>query len=237
MSSRQEEKQRRREEREAAERELSAQQRRSRQLRNGLAALLVIAVVVGIVLVVSGGSGSSGTGTPTTPTGPQARIPPAGEADLTKAAAAAGCQLKSFPSYGQSHVTSKVAYKTNPPTSGNHNPVPALDGIYGAANAPSAEHAVHALEHGRVEVQYRPGTPKLQIAQLETLASEELNGKAAYKTLLFQNTTKMPYAVAATAWTQLLGCPKLTPAVFDALRDFRVKYVDKGPEPGIPPNN
>ena len=237
MSSRQEEKQRRREEREAAEREMNAQQRRSRQLRNGLAALLVIAVVVGIVLVASGGSGSSGTGTPTTPTGPSARIPPPGERDLAKAASAAGCNLKSFPSYGQDHVTSKVTYKTNPPTSGSHNPVPALDGIYAPADAPSAEHAVHALEHGRVEVQYRPGTPKHQIAQLETLASEELNGKAAYKTLLFQNTTKMPYAVAVTAWTQLLGCPKFTPGVFDALRDFRVKYVDKGPEPGIPPNN
>ena len=44
-------------------------------------------------------------------------------------------------------------------------------------------------------------------------------------------------AVAATAWTQSLTCPELTDATFDALRTFRVTYVDKGPEAGIPPNN
>ena len=40
----------------------------------------------------------------------------------------------------------------------------------------------------------------------------------------------MPYAVAATAWTHLLGCPKMNDKVFDAIRAFRLAYVDKGPE-------
>jgi hypothetical protein len=40
----------------------------------------------------------------------------------------------------------------------------------------------------------------------------------------------MPYAVAATAWGQLLGCKTMTPKVYDALRTFRERYIDKGPE-------
>jgi hypothetical protein len=44
----------------------------------------------------------------------------------------------------------------------------------------------------------------------------------------------MPFAVAAVAWGQLLGCPAFNPKIFDALRDFRTSYLDKGPEQ-IPP--
>jgi hypothetical protein len=238
MASREEEKRKRREERMAAEAQARSAQNRQRQLQFLLGAILVIGVVVGIVLAVSGGSSNS-TPTPSKSSASGAgKIPPAGERDLVKAAAAAGCVLKSPPVEGQSHVTTPVTYKSNPPTSGNHNPVPALDGIYSPGQEPTPEHFVHALEHGRIEIQYRPGTPKTEIAQLETLASEALNGKNAYKILLFENNTKMPYAVAATAWGHYIGCPTFkSPQVFDALRDFRVRYVDKGPEQGIPPNN
>ena len=47
---------------------------------------------------------------------------------------------------------------------------------------------------------------------------------------MFQNTTSMPYVVAATAWTHLLGCPTMNDKVFDAIRTFRARYTDKGPE-------
>jgi len=137
---------------------------------------------------------------------------------------------KTFPDYGRNHVDGTLNYKTNPPTSGNHNPVPAQDGIYAPANTPAKEHLVHALEHGRIEIQYRPGTTGHVIAQLNTLFDEPVKGQAGYKTLLFQNPTRMPYAIAATAWTQLLACPTMNPQVFDALRAFRTTYVDKGPE-------
>ena len=86
---------------------------------------------------------------------------------------------------------------------------------------------VHTLEHGRIDVQYKPGTPKRTVAQLEALLSEESGG---YHMLLFQNTTHMRYQVAATAWGQLLGCPKMNDKVFDALRTFHDTYIDKGPE-------
>jgi hypothetical protein len=40
----------------------------------------------------------------------------------------------------------------------------------------------------------------------------------------------MPYDVGATAWTHLLGCKRMRPEVFDALRTFRKQYRDQGPE-------
>jgi hypothetical protein len=40
----------------------------------------------------------------------------------------------------------------------------------------------------------------------------------------------MTAQVAATAWTHLLTCPKMNDKVFDAMRTFRARYIDKGPE-------
>jgi hypothetical protein len=40
----------------------------------------------------------------------------------------------------------------------------------------------------------------------------------------------MPYAVAATAWTHLIGCPRYNDKVIAALEQFRAKYIDQGPE-------
>jgi hypothetical protein len=236
MASREEEKRKRREERMAAEQQVASAQARRKRIQAAVIALLAIGAVVGVVLAVAGGGGDSGNGPKPTEAGPAVKIPAPKEKDLDKAAKAAGCVLLNPPIEGRSHVTSKVTYKTNPPSSGNHNPEPALDGIYDPGNTPEPEHFVHALEHGRIEVQYKPGTPKAEIAQLETVVSEEFNGKAAYKTLLFQNNTKMPYAVAATAWGHILGCKTFDDGVFDAIRDFRAKWVDQGPEI-IPPTN
>jgi hypothetical protein len=238
MASREEEKRKRREERQAAEAQVRKAADRQRRLQFLLGAVLVIGAVVGIVVAVSGGGSGGGGNNPDVTASGGGKIPPAGEKDLTKAAAAAGCVVLNPAIEGRSHVTTKVNYKTNPPSSGNHNPVPALDGIYSPGNEPTPEHYVHALEHGRIEFEYKPGTPKAFVGQLETLVSEPLNGKNAYKILMFENNTNMPYQVAAVAWGHIIGCKTIKqPAVFDALRDFRLKYVDKGPEPGIPPNN
>jgi hypothetical protein len=236
MASREEEKRKRREERMAAEAAARSAHNRARRVQYLLGGLITIAVVVAVVIAVtSGGSGSKPSSSAAANT---AKIPPASDRVLAHAAKAAGCVLLNPAIEGRSHVTTPVQYRTNPPSSGNHNPVPALDGIYSPGQEPTPEHFVHALEHGRIEFQYRPGTSKHLISQLETLVSEPLNGKAAYKILLFENNTKMPYAVAATAWGHIIGCKTVkAPAMFDALRDFRLTYVDKGPEPGIPPNN
>jgi hypothetical protein len=51
-----------------------------------------------------------------------------------------------------------------------------------------------------------------------------------YHLMLYENTTGMEAAVAATAWTQSLTCPEMNDKVFDAIRTFTQRYIDKGPE-------
>jgi Protein of unknown function (DUF3105) len=234
MASRQEEKQRRRAARVAEEEKARAAAQRARRLQmvGGVVLVAAVLVVAGVLISSKGGSSDSSPSAKTGNSG--VAIPAAGplaKADkLQQAVGAAGCVSKTFPSEGRTHTTSPVKYKTNPPTSGNHNPTPAEGGVYDPGNTPAKENFVHTLEHGRIEIQYRPGTPKHTRDQLETLFNEKVNGTSGYKTLLFQNNTNMPYAVAATAWTHLLGCPKMNDKVFDAIRAFRLAYVDKGPE-------
>jgi hypothetical protein len=232
MASRAEEKERRRQERlekEQAEQKAAARTRRL-QLAGG--ALLGVAAVVAIVLVVSGGgsnSSSAGGPAPSDSASTGVKLPVPKETDLTKAAAAAKCVVKSFPLYGRDHTTATVHYKTNPPTSGDHNPDPAEDGYY-PNGAPPPERYVHSLEHGRIEMQWKPGTPKKVVDTLLALFNEPLKGKSGYHELLFQNNTGMPFQVAAAAWQHYLGCPSWNENVIDAIRAFRVQYVDKGPE-------
>jgi hypothetical protein len=118
---------------------------------------------------------------------------------------------------------------TNPPTWGNHTAEWYEDGIYVPDTTPELGKLVHTLEHGRINIQYKPGTPADTVARLEALvASEEMND--GYHLLLYQNTTGMDAAVAATAWTHSLTCPRMNDKVFDAIRTFRARYIDKGPE-------
>jgi hypothetical protein len=231
MSSRQEEKERRkreRQEREAAEQAGAARRKRMQLVfGGGLGLIAVIAVVVVVVFVAGGGSDDPAAKV----SAGSAKIPAQQISDLKKAVAAAGCTLKEdLPNEGNGHIekTFKASdYKQNPPTSGNHFPQWYPDGIYRAGDTPELGKLVHTLEHGRIDVQYAPGTSATTIAQLETFFKENEDG---YHMLLFQNATKMPFAVAATAWDNQLGCKTMNPQVFDALRTFREAHIDKGPE-------
>lgn len=182
------------------------------QRRSGLvtAAVLVAGTVAVLlfVLLSDGGGGS-----------PSARQ----LSQLRAAATAARCSVASFPTEGREHTQNRVEYKTNPPTSGAHYPTPAPDREY--TEAPPPEFYVHSLEHGRVELQYRPGSPPAVKAALEAVYRE-----FTHHVLLFPNNTGMPYDVAATAWKHRLACPHYNSNVPDALRRFRDAYLDKGPE-------
>ena len=228
MSSRQEEKQRRKAEREAAEAEAARSAARKGRLRLALGGLVALAAVVVAVLVLTRASDDGASG-PVTST----KIPAQKETSLEKAAAAAECELKTYPSEGNAHTTdaARWKYKTNPPTSGTHDPVAAKEGLYEPGNSPPVGMSVHALEHGFIDLQYKPGTPKETIDKLETLGSEALGfGTEGYHVLVFENTTKMKPAVAATAWTHALTCPTMDDGVYDAVRAFRTEYTNKGPE-------
>jgi hypothetical protein len=231
VSSRQQEKEARRQERLAREAEEKRRAERNRRLQIVGGVILGVAVIAAIVIAVvasSGGSDdsksdSSGKANPEVKAVP---IPPRKTTDLFAAAKAAGCVVRTFPNEGRQHITGKGTYKTNPPTSGNHNPVPAEDGDYSGQQSPAPENYVHTLEHGRIEFQYAPGTPAKVIGQLRTLFGEQ----GSYHDLLFQNNTNMPYQVAATAWTHLIGCKQVNDKLWDALRAFRIRYTDQAPE-------
>jgi hypothetical protein len=239
MSSRQEEKERRRrerEEREQAEARRASSRRRLQLIAGGVIGLVAIAAVIAAV-AASGGSddkgSASGAGTKNG-TYKSVALPARKTSDFDAAVKAAGCTYQNHPNEGREHLTSDTAvnnkYKTNPPTSGAHRPTPADDGVYAPDNAPDKENFVHTLEHGRIELQYAPTAPQSVRNQLYSLFNEKNKGVAGYHMLLFQNNTNMPYEVAATAWTQLLGCKSVNANTWDAIRAFRDRFTDKGPE-------
>ena len=209
----------------------SGAQRKRLILTVGGGILAIVAVVAVVVLVfpksTTPGKAPDGS-TAVTPDGEATTTPipapnPELVADLDKAAEAAGCDVKTNKEEGSSHVETPVTYKANPPTSGDHFPVPAEDGSY--TEAPPVEQQVHALEHGRIYMQYKPGSPAEMRDQLQALFDED-----PYHMVLAPNNTEMPYAVAATMWNEVLGCPEMNDGVLDAIRAFREQYRDQGPE-------
>jgi uncharacterized protein DUF3105 len=217
MAHRAEEKERRRQERIAQEEAARKAAARKRTLQVGGGVVLGLAVIAVVAIVALAGGGSKDKST-------------ASVSRLTTDAKAAGCTFSQFKSEGRNHTASKVTYKTNPPTSGNHNPTPAQDGIYRAGNSPPKENFVHSLEHGRIEFQYKPGTSAADVARLRRLAEEPFNGNAGYHILMFENNTKMADQFAATAWTKSISCPTLSTQAIGAMREFRDAFTDKGPE-------
>jgi hypothetical protein len=232
MTSRREEKDRRRAERLAAEQASAEQAKRRRLYSIVVGGVLGVAALAAIVAVAASGGGGNGDGHAASITGQEsyegAVSPPPQEAtDLFTVARAAGCVLRNPVIEGRTHVPPEqdVEYKTTPPTSGNHDPTPAGDGVY---NRPpttrTIKNFVHTLEHGRIEIQYDPGLERRRIDQLGGLYNDD-----PYHMVLFPNR-RMDYAVAVTAWGHLLGCKEVNDETFDAIRAFRDRYRDQGPE-------
>ena len=248
MTTRKQEQERRRAERLAAEKQ--AQDATRRRLMAGyiVAGALGLAVIVGLVIVLASGGDSAGTsGDPgcdeahiqlksgsTNDFEPDCRegTPPAEIAtgDLEQAAKAANCDLQlDLPDEGNTHIGSDPSkapnYKTNPATSGDHiDPgFQEADGAY--LDTPDPAFVVHSLEHGRVAIQYSS-----DLSEEDQLALKGVFDESPAGMLLFPNDD-MPYEVAATAWTQLIGCKTFEgEATLDAIRDFRDIYRGQGPE-------
>ena len=232
MASRQEEKEQRRLEREqaeAVERKAAARKARVRMVLSGLVGLLVIGAVVFAVTQAGGNDPENEAGRRSVEDAAKVKLPEPQITNVEDAAEAAGCKLE-HPKYeGAGHEKKQFTiadYKTNPPTSGAHFETWYDDGIYPPGEATDLGQTVHTLEHGRINVQYKPGTPEATVNQLEAFLAE----KTGYHLLMYENTTNMDAQVAATAWTHSLTCPTFKPEVIDALRTFYQEYVDKGPE-------
>src|SRR5439155_23852378 len=130
-------------------------------------------------------------------------------------------------------VNQKVKYPTNPPAAGKHFQSPADDGAY--STAPPDVMVVHAQEHGRVIIWFKPSLPRSDRASIKALFDKE----KGYHLLLVPRAG-MPYQVAATAWNMnpqplgtglLMGCPTVQARTFDALKDFYDENQGNGPEP------
>jgi hypothetical protein len=230
----QSEREKRRQERIESEQAEAGSNRNRLIVGYAIASTVILAVAVLAIVLLSGGGGSGGpkgdahinlnasigstngiepddrAGTPP---------PPPKVADLATAAKKAGCDLRlKLPDEGHEHIpvgSPAPHYKTNPPTSGAHvePPYQQADGAY--TEMPAEIDFVHSLEHGRMEIQYSP-----DLAKADQLALKGLYDTMYGATLLFPND-KMPYKVAATTWTNLLGCPSYKGAItLDAIRDF-----------------
>jgi hypothetical protein len=237
VATRQQEKEQRRQarmERERAEAQAAGRRKRLKLAIGVLLALVAAGAVAAFAAGGVGGGGSDGDGDGSEPRALSENLPALPQqqtADIQDAAKAAGCTLSNPRFEGASHAEREFRpsdYRTNPPTSGDHNPVWYDDGVYDPGNVPRLGMLVHTLEHGRINVQYKPGTPERDVRRLEALLAEQSEG---YHMLLYENTTNMDAQVAATAWTHSLTCPRMNDKVFDAIRTFRARYIDKGPEP------
>jgi hypothetical protein len=237
MASRKEQKEALKREREAREAQARTEQRRKQLMGYGVAGAIVLVVVVVVAVFVLGGSGSDSSSAAAGDVYPSAgSVPTQKLTDLDVAARAAGCVQKSDPNDSATHTQSlstRVKYRTNPPTSGNHYVQPPSDGAY--TKPLQDEQFVHSQEHGRIVIWFKPTLPAEDRADLKALFDED-----QYQMVLTPRA-KMPYEVAATAWNatpgkegtgRLLLCDKFkAPQVFDAIRAFRDKNRGNGPEP------
>lgn len=245
MPSRREEKERLRQLREDAEKREAAEQRRKLFAGYAVAGVLAAAVVIGIVLVALGSGGgasgnahivNAGVGSFTTTQdlepdereGTRTEPGPLATAErLPQAAKAAGCELRNPTEEGNTHLLPSQPtpnYKSDPPTSGNHDPIPLANGVYDSAIS-DFRHTVHALEHGRIAVEYKPSLPEAAQLKLKGVIDEDFRDM-----IMFQNED-MEWEVAAAAWGHYLGCRSYDDKVPDAIRAFRDAYRDQGPEP------
>ena len=197
-----------------------------------LTGILAIGIVAGVAVVALGGGGDGGDGDGARPPAEsdEVELPAQRTSEVEEAVATAGCELTHPPIEGDDHeqrAFTAADYATNPPTSGDHFPPPAAqDGVYEAGSTPELGTLVHSLEHGRINVQYAPGTDAALLRRLEAFVAE--NG--GYHMLLYENATGMEARVAATAWGHSLTCENTGPPMWDALRTFRDRYVDQAPE-------
>jgi Protein of unknown function (DUF3105) len=235
VSHRREQKERLRREREERERQAKAAEQRKKMVGYGAGGLLALAAIVVLVVLATGGGGggSDAQAAEVFPDG--GSVPEQKIFDVGPAAKAAGCELQSVKATSREHTTSlseRVKYSTNPPTSGRHYQIPAQDGIYG--DPPQDEELVHGMEHGRVIFWVKPSLPEDVRANIRALVEDD-----SYQMFLVPRS-KMPYAVAATAWDadpapngtgKLMGCTQVNDKTYDALAAFRDEHRSQGPEP------
>lgn len=123
---------------------------------------------------------------------------------------------------GATHITEgeKVAYQSNPPTSGPHWPDPLRDGIYEEEKPDEA--VVHSMEHGRIWISYRSSIPGDIKERLRAIAKREAR-------VILTPRAANSADIALAAWNRLDAFSK-DEFNESRVRDFIRRYRDKGPE-------
>lgn len=134
-----------------------------------------------------------------------------------------GCTVDSRTDKGQAHVPA-ATYSVNPPSGGDHDPVPSPAGFYDTSNVPTDGHLVHSLEHGFVIVWYEPaGVSAATLDELRDLARRA-------KWVLVAPRPSMSTPLAATAWHRRLLCPD---GADEPIATFVTAFRNQGPEKGF----
>jgi hypothetical protein len=139
------------------------------------------------------------------------RTPPQriGGPTLAQIARDAGCRLTEF----------QDGMHTNPPVTGRFVERSVVaDGSYAGRRQPRLQDTIHAMFHGRVLFQYRPGLTRDDLQALDRLTRKDTD-----RVLLFENQTGMTAPVAATAYLSVMTCPRVDGKVLGALDAFRTR--------------
>ncbi|MBE9135706.1 DUF3105 domain-containing protein [Nodosilinea sp. LEGE 07088] len=141
----------------------------------------------------------------------------------TEAGAAALAAVKTFPDQGQTHVTpgQSVNYDSDFPTSGPHDPTPAMPGVYTEAQRP--EQLVHSLEHGNIVIYYDQPAIETMTA-LESWANQF---SGPWEGIVVVPKAGLGEEIVLTAWTKKLVMPEFSP---QAAATFVDEYRGRGPE-------
>jgi hypothetical protein len=130
---------------------------------------------------------------------------------------------------GQKHIAAGAqheAYNSNPPSSGSHYTSPAPWGIKDS-ELPD-ETLIHNLEHGGIEVAYKPDLPQAQIDQLKKIvAALPASGKFNETKAVLVPRAANERAIELGAWTYTLSLDAVEQG---KIIDFYNGHLDKGPE-------
>ena len=112
-------------------------------------------------------------------------------------------------------VETGIEYRSDPPTSGPHQPTPPVDGVVDEPLSRPVQ--VGVLERGDVLVQHDPELARTDLELLRDLAGEGV---------VVAPNPDLPDPVVATAWVAKRTCTAVDP---DALEDFISARKGKGP--------
>jgi hypothetical protein len=135
------------------------------------------------------------------------------ETELVRAASQSRCELRQ----------ASAGEQLNPPVDGPAGGRPAAAGFYDEPIAAAALTA--AVRRGTIVIQFRNGVADERVAELKTLQAAFPTG-----TIVAPDATGMQFELAVIGYRRLLGCPRFTPRVLDAIQLFRGRFLGSGPD-------